>query len=186
MTDPTPTRADWETLVAHNKALIDRNVALRERAEAAEAENQRLAENTNRFPDLMARILAAKDEPLDPRIERVITAMQKLPDYFLRYQWEADARPIFGEKRVGIGGDRGWGLGRQHIADTPSHIDGLADYIAAANPDTVAMLIAALTAARRAEAAAWNDAIEAAEAAYAQGFAAIRALRRADRPEGEA
>lgn len=36
-----------------------------------------------------------------------------------------------------------------------------------------------LTSARRAEAAAWNDAIEAAEAAYAHGFAAIRALRRA-------
>lgn len=44
----------------------------------------------------------------------------------------------------------------------------------------------ALTAARRAEAAAWNDAIEAAEAAYAQGFAAIRALRRAAPTEGEA
>lgn len=43
-----------------------------------------------------------------------------------------------------------------------------------------------LTAARRAEAAAWNDAIEAAEAAYAQGFAAIRALRRAAPTEGEA
>ena len=36
----------------------------------------------------------------------------------------------------------------------------------------------AAPAASRAEAAAWNDAIEAAEAAYAQGFAAIRALRR--------
>ena len=45
---------------------------------------------------------------------------------------------------------------------------------------------AQLTAARRAEAAAWNDAIEAAEAAYAQGFAAIRALRRAAPTEGEA
>ena len=33
-------------------------------------------------------------------------------------------------------------------------------------------------AARRAEATAWNDASEAAEAAYAQGVAAIRALRR--------
>lgn len=43
-----------------------------------------------------------------------------------------------------------------------------------------------LTAARRAEAAAWNDAIEAAEAAYAHGFAAIRALRRAAPTEGEA
>lgn len=41
-------------------------------------------------------------------------------------------------------------------------------------------------AARRAEAAAWNDAIEAAEAAYAHGFAAIRALRRAAPTEGEA
>lgn len=47
-------------------------------------------------------------------------------------------------------------------------------------------ITAQLTAARRAEAAAWNDAIEAAEAAYAQGFAAIRALRRAAPTEGEA
>lgn len=39
-------------------------------------------------------------------------------------------------------------------------------------------------AARRAEVAAWNDAIEAAEAAYAHGFAAIRALRRAAPTEG--
>lgn len=41
-------------------------------------------------------------------------------------------------------------------------------------------------AAEHAEAAAWNDAIEAAEAAYAHGFAAIRALRRAAPTEGEA
>ena len=33
-----PTREEVETLVAHNKALIDRNVALRERLEAAEEE----------------------------------------------------------------------------------------------------------------------------------------------------
>ena len=39
---------------------------------------------------------------------------------------------------------------------------------------------------REAVDAAWNDAIEAAEAAYAQGFAAIRALRRAAPTEGEA
>ena len=32
--------------------------------------------------------------------------------------------------------------------------------------------------AEAAETAAWNDAVEAAEAAYAQGFAAIRTLRR--------
>ena len=48
------------------------------------------------------------------------------------------------------------------------------------------ILGARLDAARRAEDAAWNDAIEAAEAAYAQGFAAIRALRRAAPTEGEA
>lgn len=47
-------------------------------------------------------------------------------------------------------------------------------------------LTAQLTAAHRAEDSAWNDAIEAAEAAYAQGFAAIRALRRAAPTEGEA
>ena len=41
-------------------------------------------------------------------------------------------------------------------------------------------------AAERAADAAWKDAIEAAEAAYAQGFAAIRALRRAAPTEGEA
>ena len=46
-----------------------------------------------------------------------------------------------------------------------------------------AELSAALTARLDAE---WNAAIEAAEAAYAQGFAAIRALRRAAPTEGEA
>ena len=55
-----------------------------------------------------------------------------------------------------------------------------------AEPDGQWVRLSDYQAARRAEAAAWNDAIEAAEAAYAQGFAAIRALRRAAPTEGEA
>ena len=101
-------------------------------------------DNTARFPELMARIIAAKDQPLPERIEVLLSAMQKLPDYLHEYQWEADAKPLFGEKRVAVVGNNGKGMGRQYIADTPSHITGLAEYIAAANPDTIAMLIAAL------------------------------------------
>ena len=52
--------------------------------------------------------------------------------------------------------------------------------------DNIAMARELIAHRRASQAAAWNDAIEAAEAAYAQGFAAIRALRRAAPTEGEA
>lgn len=165
--------APYATGSAHDTMLesADTIAALREKLEAAEAEVQRLTDNSNRFPDLMARILAAKGEPLEPRIERVIAAMQTLRADLMRYQWDADQRPLFGEKRVAVSGNNGLGTGRQYVADTPNHIDGLADYIAAANPDTVAMPIAALTEARaQAPAAKIEGMREAAAVSRKDGF----------------
>ncbi|WP_265500046.1 hypothetical protein [Paracoccus beibuensis] len=106
--------------IAAIKALAAERDAAVKRAEAAEAERDQLAENTNRFPDLMARILAAKDQPLPARIGALVAAMQKMPADFLRYQWEAASKPLFGEKRVAVYGNNGQGTGRQYIADTPS------------------------------------------------------------------
>lgn len=139
----TLTKEEAEGLVAERAAAI-------RRAEAAEAECARITKNTTRFPDLMARIIAAKDQPLPDRIEALVDVMQKMDEYLHKYQWEADAKPLFGDKLISVGGDNGEGTGRQWIADTPSHLTGLAEYIAAANPDTVAMLIAELAEARRA------------------------------------
>lgn len=102
-------------------------------------------EQIPRFPDLMASILVAKNEALDPRIARLIEAMEKLPEYFRLYQWQASEKPEFGHKYIStVTGDNGRGTGRQYIAGTPHHIDGLAEFIAAANPDTIAMMIAAI------------------------------------------
>ena len=136
MTDATPTRAEVEALVAHNKALIDRNVALRERAEAAEAECARL----KNIRSAIAEGYNAEAVALEKAVSETLTAQ--------------------------------------------------------------------LTAARRAEAAAWNDAIEAADKAaidrqgrramgdghgnscydigVSDAASAIRALRRAAPTEGEA
>ena len=117
--------------------------AFEDRIEALEAENERLQHEVPLFPEHMASVLAAKRESLQPRVTRITEAMEKLPEYFRRYQWQADNKQAFGEKFIrSVAGDSGRGMGRQWIATTPQHIDGLAEYIAAASPDTVALLIA--------------------------------------------
>lgn len=130
-------------LAAFEASPTDEVARLTAERDALKAEVERLTENTNRFPALMASILEAKGEDLDSRVSKLIAAMKALPWDFHRYQWEADAKPAFGEKFVrSVAGNDGMGMGRQWIATTPSHIDGLAAYIAAANPDTIAMLLA--------------------------------------------
>lgn len=120
-----------------------------ERCERLEAENERLRNNNNRFPDLMARIAAAKDEPLDTRISAIVAAVAAMPSHFGRYQWEI-GRVLFGDKWVHVSGNDGEGRGRQAIAAIPGHLSGVAEYIAAANPDGVLLMIAELQAARAA------------------------------------
>jgi len=129
---PAPT-----TEMKHTLSQLEARIA------ELEAENNRLANNTNRFPELMQRILDAKAEPLEPRIATLRAALQSLPESFLRYQWEADERQSFGSKWVrSVAGNNGLGMGRQAIAECPQHIPGLASYIAAANPDTIGLLLA--------------------------------------------
>lgn len=115
-----------------------------------------------RFPDHMARIVDAKNEGLPERISALVEAIQSIPDYMRQYQWQADDKQSFGSKWVRtIAGDNGKGMGRQAIAEVVSHI-GVADYIAAANPDTVSLLIASLVKANAALAAAYEVAAKAA------------------------
>lgn len=97
----------------------------------------------NRFPELLARINAAKATPLSERVEAVLSAVNSMPEGFGNYQWEAHERQLFGDKWVGsVAGNDGRGMGRQAIAAVPSHLSGVANYIAATNPDTVLTLIA--------------------------------------------
>lgn len=141
-------QADYTTriLSALNHDVID---ALQARVAELEADNQRLTTNLHRFPALMESIEQQKNEPLSSREAEIIEAIRSLPESFAEYQWKADERPMFGEKYIrDVAGDNGKGMGRQWIATTPSHIDGLARYIAAANPDTVAMLLRELHDAR--------------------------------------
>ncbi|WP_417261646.1 hypothetical protein [Celeribacter sp.] len=122
------------------------------------------------FPDHMQSVLDKKNEGLAPRVKRITSAMGKFSDSFKKYQWEADVKQVFGEKYVRtVAGDNGRGMGRQYIATTPHHIDGLAEYIAAANPDTVSMLISELA--------------EMKEACGAHHVAAMREAQRADQAE---
>ncbi|MBT0780532.1 hypothetical protein [Paracoccus sp. pheM1] len=130
-------------------AVLDQLSASIERCERLEAENERLRNNNNRFPDLMARIAAAKDEPLDTRISAIVAAVAAMPSHFGRYQWEI-GRVLFGDKWVHVSGNDGEGRGRQAIAAIPGHLSGVAEYIAAANPDGVLLMIAELQAARAA------------------------------------
>jgi chromosome segregation ATPase len=116
--------------------------------EVQAAEIERLQREVPKFPEHMEQVLASKREDLPPRVARVLSAMEKLPEYFRRYQWAADTKSVFGEKFVRtVAGDNGRGTGRQWIATTPHHIDGLAEYIAAASPDTFALLISERDAA---------------------------------------
>lgn len=153
----TGVRASRDTL--GTRPIERANQTVQEAADAIEAlqaerdrlreENEDLHRQVPKFPDHMADVLSAKNEPLDTRIERVCVAMENLPACFRKYQWAADDRQCFGEKFVRtVVGDNGRGTGRQYIASTPQHIDGLAEYIAAANPDTVALILSELLRAR--------------------------------------
>lgn len=106
-----------------------------------------MARAPSKFPELKARVDAAKAMPLTDRIVKLREAMAGLPDYLANYQWVAAERHAFGEKRVhsyrDIAGEDGLGTGRQWIATVPGDnlFGTLADFIAAANPDTIRMLL---------------------------------------------
>ena len=134
-----------------------------DRIEALEAEVVRLKANHSRFPEAMAAVAAAKSAPLPERIKEIGEAMAEIPEVYWGAQWVADAKPAFGEKYVRhVAGDNGQGMGRQWLATTPPHIPGLARYIAAANPDTLSMMMEAIT-----EALAGEDELREALAQYA-------------------
>lgn len=128
---------------------LETQLATRERELAeARAEADRLRNNTNRFPELMARVRSDKSQQLQPRIDLVLSAIAAMPEGFGNYQWETDERQLFGEKWVrSVAGNNGNGMGRQAIAAVPNHLTGVAPYIAAANPDTVLLLIVELAGA---------------------------------------
>lgn len=116
--------------------------------DAAVAEAERLRTNRDRFPELMAQVIAEKNLPIPDRIERLKSAIGNLAPNIAKYQWVADEKPAFGERYIRhVAGDNGEGMGRQWLASCPPHIKGLAEYIAAANPDTVSMLLADIAAA---------------------------------------
>lgn len=147
--------------------------------DAALEEANRLRTNRDRFPELMARVMAEKNLPLPDRIDRLKIALADLPTDVAKYQWEADQKPLFGEKYVRcVSGNDGEGMGRQWFATTPSHIRGLANYIAAANPDTVTMLLVERDAA--------IDLAEAAEAEVASERRAKECFQRMTRAHWEA
>ncbi|MCZ7451060.1 hypothetical protein O8B93_26175 [Agrobacterium rhizogenes] len=104
-----------------------------------------------RFHDHMASIVVEKSRTLPDRLNNLKAALAGIPPHLLKYQWKADERPHFGNKSVrveptDIAGDDGHGFGRQWIARvnhvSKNYVGTLADFIAAANPDTVGMMIA--------------------------------------------
>lgn len=110
-----------------------------------------LERNTTRFPEHMARIVALKDTTLSERIQQLAEAIGLLPKHLHQYQWVADKKQAFGEKSVrSVAGDNGLGMGRQAIAVIPSHLTAVPEFIAAANPDTIAMLLSELLSERSA------------------------------------
>lgn len=139
----------------------------RERDEAI-AEAARLERLTTRFPEHMALIVSLKTETFSERVARLHNALTALGDNTHQYQWVADVRSVFGDRFVrSVDGDNGHGMGRQAIAAVPCHLEGVAEFIAAANPDTMALLIAELLAnTNRAQAA--EAKLEAAEKELAE------------------
>ncbi|EPR19728.1 hypothetical protein L905_21725 [Agrobacterium sp. TS43] len=104
-----------------------------------------------RFHDHMASIVVEKSRTLPDRLNNLKAALAGIPPHLLKYQWKADERPHFGNKSVRVEptdvvGDDGHGFGRQWIARvnhvSKNYVGTLADFIAAANPDTVGMMIA--------------------------------------------
>lgn len=98
-----------------------------------------------RFPEAMAAVVVEKARTLPDRLNGVKAALAGLPEHWRQWQWMADEKPVFGERYVrSVFGDNGHGFGRQAIAVVPAdkHYFGtVADFIAAANPDTVAMMV---------------------------------------------
>lgn len=101
-----------------------------------------------RWPDTMSRVVLEKARTLPDRINGLKAALDAIPAHLRKYQWTADPKAAFGQKYIrfhDVVGDDGHGFGRQWIATVPAdrgYFGGLADFIAAANPDTVSMLIA--------------------------------------------
>ncbi|GGD43909.1 hypothetical protein GCM10011335_53180 [Aureimonas glaciei] len=91
------------------------------------------------------RITAEKSRPLEERVEILRAAIEGLPAHWRQWQWEADPKAYFGEKFVSVLGDNGKGRGRQAIATVQAcsapYFGTLAEFIAAANPDTIRMLL---------------------------------------------
>ena len=102
-----------------------------------------------RHPELFAAIAAEKARDLPERLSMLRAALEGLPEHWQQWQWIADVKPVFGEKYVrSVYGDNGHGMGRQVIAAVPAdkHYFGtLSDFIAAANPDTIGMLLGELS-----------------------------------------
>ncbi|RWQ35792.1 MAG: hypothetical protein EOS20_17110, partial [Mesorhizobium sp.] len=100
-----------------------------------------------RFPEHMAEVVAEKARTLPDRVNGLKAALAGIPEHWRQYQWSADAKQSFGEKYVRVIGDSGHGTGRQWIAAIPAGPKGnfgtVAEYIAAANPDTITMLLSA-------------------------------------------
>lgn len=110
-----------------------------------------------RHHELFAQVSADKAQELPVRIAALQTALDGLPDHWRQWQWYAVPKPVFGEREIrSVYGDNGHGMGRQVVAAVPAdrHYFGtVADFIAAANPDTIQLLLSAL-AAKDAEIAA--------------------------------
>lgn len=99
-----------------------------------------------RFPEHMADIVAEKARTLPDRINALKAALDGIPEHLRQYQWAA-TKPAFGEQGVVIAGDNGHGYGRQWVAAVPArkpYFGTLGEFIAAANPDTVGMMVAQL------------------------------------------
>jgi hypothetical protein len=99
-----------------------------------------------RFPEVMARVVVEKARTLPDRVNGLLAALAGLPEHWRQWQWAADTKQSFGSKYVRVLGDSGAGMGVQYIADTPGghpeYFGKLAEFIAAANPDTIGMLLA--------------------------------------------
>jgi hypothetical protein len=99
-----------------------------------------------RFPEVMARVVTEKARTLPDRVNGLLAALAGLPEHWRQWQWGADTKQSFGSKYVRVLGDSGMGMGVQYIADTPGgdpqYFGKLAEFIAAANPDTIGMLLA--------------------------------------------
>ena len=99
-----------------------------------------------RYHELFARITAERAASLPERIDALKIAIAGLPEHWHQWQWKADEKPVFGEKFVrSVYGDNGHGMGRQVVAAVPAdrfYFGTVADFIAAANTDTLVMLLA--------------------------------------------